>query len=87
MFYSYFSFAKEPTEEEINQKISVLLEYPWFQELFQEKELQEIIMTNKDIREMIGKENVRNLKLYPKKQLKIRNKIVNALFFELKGKS
>lgn len=44
-------------------------------------------MTNKDIREMIGKENVRNLKLYPKKQLKIRNKIVNALFFELKGKS
>jgi len=86
LFSSYFSFAKEPTEEEINQKISVLLEYPWFQELFQEKELQEIIMTNKDISEMIGKKKVRYLMMYLKKQLKIRNTIVNALFFELKGK-
>ena len=83
---SYFAFAKEPTEEEINHNISQLLDYPWFRELFEQKELQEIIMTDKEIRRMIGRENVRNLKLYPKKQLKIRNQIVNALFFEIQSK-
>lgn len=77
-------FGKEPTEEEINKNIGLLLEYPWFREIYEEKELRGVIDTNKDVREIIGRANVKSLKLYPRKQLNLRNKITNAIFFGIK---
>ncbi|MCU9613518.1 hypothetical protein OEV98_08100 [Caldibacillus lycopersici] len=76
---------KEPTVEEINRNITLLLDYPWFREIFENKEFREIIENNQDLRMIIGRENIKNIKYYPRKQLKLRSIIMNELFNGIKG--
>jgi len=56
------------------------MHFPWFQELFESPELRKIILEKEDLRKYLGTINVNSLKLYPRKQIVTRNRIVNEIY-------
>lgn len=80
-----FRPVKEPTEEEINENIIQLLEFPWFKDIYDVEQFRKLIEDNETIRTHIGRTNVKRLKLYPRKQLQLKSQIEEIIFSELRG--
>jgi len=78
--------AKEPTEKEINENIVLLLDFPWFKEIYEVEDFRKIIEDNEEIRTHIGRTNVKRLKLYPRKQLQLKSQIEELIFLKLGNK-
>jgi hypothetical protein len=85
MISSMFTSLKEPTKEEINENLNLLLEFPWFQEIYGVEEFRILIAENQTIRDIIGRTNVKRLQLYPRKQLQLKSKIEEVLLMEYRG--
>lgn len=73
-----------PTLDSFKNNINLLLDFPWFKELYDNEDIQKIIEEDPEIRDMINKENIKSLKYYPRKQIKLRTKLTNAIYFKIK---
>ncbi|NCU18046.1 hypothetical protein [Pallidibacillus pasinlerensis] len=80
-----FRPVKEPTEEEINENITLLLDFPWFKEIYEVEQFRKLIEDNETIRNHIGRTNVKRLKLYPRKQLQLKSQIEEIILSEIRG--
>ncbi|CAH0345289.1 hypothetical protein [Bacillus sp. CECT 9360] len=81
------SVAGTPNEEQINQNISLLLEFYWFKEVYRNEPYKELIETNQNVRHVIGISNVKKAQKNSKKQLQIKEKIMETITIEMKNQT
>ncbi|RFU60518.1 hypothetical protein [Bacillus sp. V59.32b] len=77
------SVAGTPNEEQINQNISLLLEFYWFKEVYRNEPYKELIETNQNVRIVIGISNVKKAQKNSRKQLQIKEKIMETITTEM----
>lgn len=77
------SMAGTPSDMQINQNISLLLEFYWFKEVYRNEPYKELIETNENVRYIIGISNVKKAQKNANKQLQMKGKIMETILNEL----